>query len=259
MSDAPATSRRPDLSGRVVLITGAGRGLGRSAAVHLARCGALLGVVDIDAAACAETARLIQEEGGTACSLPADVSIRDQVLEAAATLAQRCGRIDAVLNNASVLVYEKLEDVRAETVKQMLGVGIEGALWGAQALLQRYDRSRGGVIVNFASPVAFRGSPNTSVYSSVKGALVSLTRVLAAELGPVGVRVNAVAPGSVPTPGALKHVDQAEYERRARTIPLRRLGRESDVDHALAFLLSDEASFINGTILHVDGGIVASR
>ncbi|MEP7244306.1 MAG: SDR family oxidoreductase [Gammaproteobacteria bacterium] len=258
MSEAVPKAIRPDLSERVVWISGAGRGLGRSAAVHLARCGAIVGVSDIDAAACAETAQVIREAGGLAHALPADVSDRDQVFEATATLAERTGRIDAVLNNASLLVYEKLEDVRPETVNKMIGVGIEGALWGSQALLKHYHRDRGGVIVNFASPVAFRGSPTTSVYSSIKGALVSLTRVLAAELGPAGVRVNAVAPGSVPTPGALKYVNQAEYERRARTIPLRRLGQESDVDHALAFLLSDEATFINGTILHIDGGIVAA-
>ena len=99
----------------------------------------------------------------------------------------------------------------------------------------------------------------SSVYSAVKSAVTSLTRTLAAELGPRKVRVNAVAPGSVPTPGALGLNDPAEYERRSRTIPLRRLGRESDVDHAVAFLLSAEAEFISGTVLNVDGGIIASN
>jgi NAD(P)-dependent dehydrogenase (short-subunit alcohol dehydrogenase family) len=120
------------------------------------------------------------------------------------------------------------------------------------------DVARGGAIVNMASPVAERGYPNTAVYSLVKGALVTLTKTLAAELGPRGVRVNAVAPGSVPTPGAMGLNDEAEYARRARTIPLRRLGRGEDNAEAVAWLLSPEASFINGEILHVDGGIAAA-
>jgi NAD(P)-dependent dehydrogenase (short-subunit alcohol dehydrogenase family) len=140
----------------------------------------------------------------------------------------------------------------------MLGVGIKGAIWGAQVLLAHMDQARGGAIINMASPVAGRGYPNTSAYSLVKGALVTLTKTLSAELGPRGVRVNALAPGSVPTPGAVGLNDKAEYERRARTIPLRRLGREEDNADAAVFLLSPAASFINGAILNVDGGIAAA-
>jgi NAD(P)-dependent dehydrogenase (short-subunit alcohol dehydrogenase family) len=247
-----------DLTGQVILISGAGGGLGRSAAQHLARCGATVGVNDIDAARCAETVSLIAAAGGQAHALPADVSSREAFLGVAATLAAAAGRIDAVVNNAAHIHYEPIEAVREEMLERMLGAGFKSAVWGAQALLAHYEPARGGALVNYASPVAYRGFPTTAIYSSIKGALVSLTRTLAAELGPRGVRVNAVAPGSVPTPGATRLVDPAEYERRARSIPLRRNGRLEDNDHALAFLLSREASFINGTVLHVDGGIQAS-
>lgn len=247
-----------DLTGQVILISGAGGGLGRSAAQHLAGCGAIVGVNDIDAARCAETVSLIAGDGGQAHALPADVSSRDAFLSIAATLAAAAGRIDAVVNNAAIIHYEPIEAVREEMLDRMLGAGFKAAIWGAQALLAHHDPARGGALVNYASPVAYRGFPTTAIYSSIKGALVSLTRTLAAELGPRGVRVNAVAPGSVPTPGATRLVDPAEYERRARSIPLRRNGRLEDNDHALAFLLSREASFINGTVLHVDGGIQAS-
>jgi NAD(P)-dependent dehydrogenase (short-subunit alcohol dehydrogenase family) len=180
-------------------------------------------------------------------------------MNAAGKFARECGRIDAVVNNAMLLRYEPIDQVSDEILDRMLGIGIKGAVWGAQALLTYMNAERGGAIVNMASPVAERGFPNTAVYSLVKGAVVTLTKTLAAELGPRRVRVNAVAPGSVPTPGAMGLNDRAEYERRARTIPLRRLGREEDNAEAVAFLLSPEASFINGEILHVDGGIAAAQ
>jgi NAD(P)-dependent dehydrogenase (short-subunit alcohol dehydrogenase family) len=163
-----------------------------------------------------------------------------------------------VINNAMLLRYEPVEAITEDVLTRMTGVGINGTLWGAQALLAHYDPARGGAIINMASPVAERGYPNTAAYSLVKGAIVTLTKVLAAELGPRNVRVNAISPASVPTPGALGLNDPAEYERRKRTIPLRRLGSEQDNADACAFLLSPAASFINGEILHVDGGVWAA-
>jgi NAD(P)-dependent dehydrogenase (short-subunit alcohol dehydrogenase family) len=248
----------PDLADQVVLITGAGRGLGRSAALHLARCGAVVGVADIDGATAAETAAKVKAAGGQAHSFACDVGGQRAFATMAADFAQRCGRIDAVVNNAAHLKYEPLESITEETVDRMLAAGFKSAIWGSQALVRHMRPNVGGAIVNLSSPVVVRGYPNTLVYSAVKSAVTSLTRTLAAELGPRKIRVNAVAPGSVPTPGAIGINDAAEYERRAKTIPLRRLGRESDNDKAVAFLLSRDAEFINGAVLSVDGGIAAS-
>jgi meso-butanediol dehydrogenase/(S,S)-butanediol dehydrogenase/diacetyl reductase len=248
-----------DFSELAILVTGAGRGLGRSVAEKLARCGATLGLIDIDGDNCSAVMAGIRAAGGKALSYVVDVSDRAAFADAADRFSRERGRIDAVVNNAMLLRYEPIDKVTDEVLDRMLGIGIKGSIWGAQMLLAHMDSERGGAIINMASPVAERGFPNTAVYSLVKGALVTLTKTLAAELGPRKVRVNAVAPGSVPTPGAMGLNDKAEYERRAKTIPLRRLGHEEDNAEAVAFLLSPEASFINGEILHVDGGIAAAN
>ena len=247
-----------NLEDQAVLVTGAGRGLGRAVAELLAKSGASVGICDVDPATCAETAAGIRNGGGRVAEYPVSVSDRQVFAAAAADFAQRHGRIDAVVNNAMILRYEPIEQVNEDVLDEMLGVGIKGAIWGTQALLAHMDGERGGAIVNMASPVAERGYPNTAVYSLVKGALVTLTKTLSAELGPRKVRVNAVAPGSVPTPGARGLNTEEEYARRARTIPLRRVGSVDDNAQAVAFLLSPAASFINGEILHVDGGIAAA-
>jgi 3-oxoacyl-[acyl-carrier protein] reductase len=156
----------PDLSSQYIFISGAGRGLGRSVSRHLARCGAVVGVSDIDVASCNETAQLVREAGGQAHSYPGDLGRRATFLEAAAAFAKVGGRIDSVVNNAAHLRYEKVDDVTEETFEKMVNVGLKAAVWGTQALLAHYDQGRGGAIVNMASPVAYRGYPTTSFYSA---------------------------------------------------------------------------------------------
>lgn len=247
-----------DLRGKTLLVTGAGRGIGRAITLGAAGSGATVGALDLDkdlldalvAAAGAQTQRIVP--------LHADVTDRTALLAAAARLAASTGRIDAVINNAAMIYYQPIEQVSEPTLDRMLAIGIKGAVWGAQALLAHMDPARGAVLINLTSPVAERGVPGTSVYAMTKAAVASLTRTLAAELGPRGVRTAALAPGSVPTPGAVAMTTPEQYQRRVASIPLRRLGEEKDCTAALLFLLSDEAAFINGAILHVDGGAVAA-
>ena len=120
------------------------------------------------------------------------------------------------------------------------------------------DESQPGNIVNYSSPVAYRGRPNTAAYTTIKAGIAGLTKVLAGELGPRGIRVNAIAPGSVPTPATEGFVTPEQYAQRAKNIPLRRNGTPDDVAKAVAFLLSDDAAFINGAMLAIDGGIIAA-
>ncbi len=240
---------RFDLTGQRLLVTGAGRGLGRAIALGAVAAGAEVCAVDIDGQALATL------QGQARCSTRVmDVTDRDGLLGVAADF----GRLDGVVNNAMLIRYDPVESLSDEIIDRMVGIGVKGTLWGAQALLRQMDASRGGVVLNMASPTAERGFPGTAAYSMVKAAIGSITRTLSAELGPRQVRVNALAPASIPTPGAVAITPLEEYERRAQRFPLRRIGREADAVNAALFLLSDAASFITGEILHVDGGFLAS-
>ncbi|MES2605765.1 MAG: SDR family oxidoreductase [Pseudomonadota bacterium] len=245
---------KPDLNQHNILITGAGRGLGQHLAEHLASCGAIVGVADLDATSCNATVADLKAKGYQAHAYVGDLSDQATFMQVADDFAGKTGRIDAIINNAMLLHYCPVEQVEPARLGAMVDIGIKAVFWSAQALLKHYDKARGASIINMSSPVAHRGYPNTSAYSAVKGAVTVLTKVLGAELGPKGIRVNAVSPASVPTPGALGLNSKEVYEKRAATNPLRRIGTYEDNSNAIAFLLSKEASFVNGEIFNVDGG-----
>lgn len=242
------------LSDRVVLVTGAGRGIGRATAELLAERGASVGIVDVNVADASSVADAIRAGGGKALALPTDVTDRAALLNSAAQLAATFGPLTGVVNNAMWIRYGPIEDVEEKVLDQMLAVGVKAAFWGVQALLA-HGSEEGGAIVNLCSPVADLGMANTASYTAVKGAISSLTRQLAVELGPRGIRVNAVTPGAVPTPGARAIVNEEGYALRRKQTPLGRLGQEKEIAAGIAFLLGSEASFITGEVLHVDGGI----
>ena len=244
--------------GRPILISGAGRGLGEGIAKHLASEGAVVGVADINGQTARDVTAAITSAGGKAFAYEADLGRRQAFLDVAAAFAKDAGPLRAVINNASVLVYEPIEQVTEETLDRMLSAGLKSVFWGVQAFLAQRDENATGNILNYSSPVAYRGRANTGAYTTIKAGIAGLTKVLAGELGPRGIRVNAIAPGSVPTPATEGFVTPEQYEERARNIPLRRNGTPEDVAHAAAFLLSDEAAFINGAMLAIDGGIIAA-
>ena len=243
-----------DLEGQAILVSGGGRGIGRGTAELLAASGAVVGVADIDPDTSRETAEAIRAAGGRAHSFSADLSSRDAFLQTAEAFAAIEGRIDGVVNAAMWIKYEPIGEVTEAVFERMLGVGLKAPVWGTQAVLRHKLPGRSAQVINFSSPAADQGYPNTAIYAAIKGAISTITRSLAVELGPQGVRVNAITPGPVPTPGARAVVDEAGYELRRRKTPLGRLGKEADIANAIAFLFSPEADFITGAVLHVDGG-----
>ena len=211
-------------------------------------------MADLDPATSADTANAIKALGHEAHAYAGDMADQKTFEHIADSFAATGGRIDVIVNNAMLLHYCPVEQVTDERLTAMMNIGIKAVIWSAQALLKHYDKVRGASIINMSSPVVHKGYPNTSAYSAVKGAITTLTKVLGAELGPKNIRVNAVSPASVPTPGALGLNTKEVYEKRAATIPLRRIGTEEDNSNAIAFLLSKEASFVNGELFNVDGG-----
>jgi meso-butanediol dehydrogenase/(S,S)-butanediol dehydrogenase/diacetyl reductase len=245
-------------AGRPILISGAGRGLGEGIARQLASEGAIVGVADINEQTAHDVVAAIRDAGGRAHAYGGDLGQRQVFHDVAEQFAEDAGPLRAVVNNASVLVYEPIEAVTEETLELMLSAGLKSVFWGVQAFLAHRDESASGNILNYSSPVAYRGRPNTGAYTTIKAGIAGLTKVLAGELGPRGIRVNAIAPGSVPTPATEGFVTPEQYEQRAKNIPLRRNGTPEDVAKAVSFLLSDEAAFVNGAMLAVDGGIIAA-
>jgi NAD(P)-dependent dehydrogenase (short-subunit alcohol dehydrogenase family) len=245
------------IDGRVAIVTGAGNGIGRATARRLAAAGGRVVVADVEADSAAETVRLIREAGGRATASRTDVSSAPD-LEAMVGLAvETYGRLDILHNNAFwAVVKGAAEHAEAEWDRTM-AVIVKGAWYASKLAIPHLLRAGGGAIVNTASVHSVVSFPGYPAYDAAKAALLGLTRNLAAEYGPRGIRTNAVLPGGIDTrvwdPGG-----QAGRDAFAAQVPLRRLGRPEEIASAVLFLVSDEASYVNGAALVVDGGWLAS-
>jgi NAD(P)-dependent dehydrogenase (short-subunit alcohol dehydrogenase family) len=238
---------------RVAVVTGAGRGIGEGIANRLARDGWYVVIVDRDPQLAATVADSLGADTAEARSV--DVTDREAVLELFADLDTHLGRVDAVVNNAMWVHYAPIVEMAEDKLDGMFAIAVKAAFWTIQAAHPIMLRNGGGVIINMSSPAATRGIDGSSAYSAVKGAVSSLTWQAARELGPQGIRVNGIIPGAVPTPGARQVVDEAGYELRRKMNSLGRLATPDDIAAAVAFLVSPDASYINGHLLAVDGAL----
>ena len=241
------------LSGKIAFVTGAAGGIGLGIALAMAKEGAKVALADINELLLAEA--VLAADGLQVTPVLCDVSNRDDVFEKINKFAADNGGLDILVNNAVVFHYALMTDFEPEIVDTMLNVGLKGTYWCLQAATPHLKKRGGGAIINLSSIAVSSSIPNASIYASIKGAIDALTRQQAAELGEFGIRVNAVAPGSVPTPGANSVIDADGWQNRERKSILKRLPTAEDIGHAAVFLASDEAKTITGITLKIDAGM----
>ena len=242
------------LEGRAAFISGAGHGIGRATALEMARLGATVGVNDLKPEFVEDTVAEIRRLGGKAVAVPGDVSTREGMRESVLRFAREAGRLDVMVNNAAWVRYQPLAEITPEVMDRMVEIGFKSVIWGIQAAAETMDPERGGSIVNVASIAAFKSPGRSVVYSGLKAGVLGITRAAAADLGARRIRVNAVAPGAVPTEGTAKHRNPELDARRIARTPLGRLGTVEDIADAICFLAGDGSRFINADVLRLDGG-----
>ncbi|MFA9501877.1 SDR family NAD(P)-dependent oxidoreductase [Natrinema sp. H-ect1] len=246
------------LEGKTAFITGAGSGLGREAAQLFAEEGATIVAADIDHESAAETVARVEDAGREGTALELDVRDADAVHAAVDEAVSEFG-LDIMLNNAGVS-HERatVEEIDEGERDRVMDVNVKGVWNGCHAVIPHFKEQGSGAIVNTASLAGVIGAPQLGAYSLSKGAVVNFTRTVAAEVGPAGVRANAVCPGvtdtAMPRQNRTEEEWEATKEEMARHYPLKRLGEPEDIANAMLFLASDEADWITGQALVVDGG-----
>jgi 3-oxoacyl-[acyl-carrier protein] reductase len=243
------------LAGRTAVITGAGNGIGAATARAFARAGAHVALLDRDSAAVTRTAEEIGLSGGEALPFTADVTDSFAVEGLLDRVAEEWGRLDVVINNAGIVRDATLEDVTDEDWDATLDVNLKGAMIVTRAAVPHMLRRGHGRILSASSLVARTGNYGQTAYAASKAGVIGMTRVWARELGPRGITANVVAPGFIDT-DMMKSVPPKVIEQVKARVPAGRLGRPEEVANVYLFLASDLASFINGAVVGVDGGLL---
>lgn len=243
------------LNGRNCVVTGAGGGIGRAIALALADAGGRVAILDRSEATAAETLSQIRAVGGVAVAIGCDVSDEASVAEAAERVAAEIGACDVLVNNAGILRPGPLESLSSAEWNAVLGVDLTGYFHCAQAFGRQMRGRGGGAIVHVSSIAAHHATPFSGAYSVAKAGVVMLSRQLAIEWGPAGIRSNVVNPGLILTPMSQAFYEQpGARERRSAVIPGGRIGTPEDVAQAVRFLASPAAAYITGDEITVDGG-----
>lgn len=243
-----------DLKDKVAIVTGAQRGIGEACAIKLASLGAKVVVTDISEENCQKVVEQIEKNGGEAIALKLDVTDLENIKEAKDAVISKWGRIDILVNNAGIFDYEELDEIGK--IDKILDVDLKGLMVVTKTILPEMIKNKYGRIVNIASIAALIGSPKMHTYCTAKAGITGFTRVMATELGGMGININTVAPGAIAT----KMLDQVfslpgfTEEMILNMIPKRRIGKPEDIANAVAFLSSDDADYITGQVLTVDGG-----
>jgi 3-oxoacyl-[acyl-carrier protein] reductase len=243
------------LKDKVVIITGAGRGIGRDTAYLFAKEGAKVAVCDRDGAAASDVAAQIGSQNGVAMAFPVDVTVRRELDEMVEKVIAAWSRVDVLINNAGITQDATLAKMTEEQFDRVVSVNLKGVFNGAQAVLAQMVAQGKGKIINASSVVGLYGNFGQTNYVATKAGVVGMTKTWAKELGRKGITVNAVAPGFIMTEmtGAMP---EKVLDLMREKSPLNRLGATDDIAKAYLYLASDDADFVTGHVLSVDGGLV---
>ena len=248
---------------KVVVVTGAGSGIGKATALAFGREGAKVVATDLNATSAQAVADQIRGAGGQAESLQVDVSVAADVERMVTTTVERLGRLDVLMNNAGIFFQVPLAQVPEDQWDRLISINLKGVYLGCKYALPQMIRQGKGAIVNTASIAGLRGFAGYSTYGASKGGVVQLTKAFALEVARVGIRVNCVCPGIIETAMMDQGVAEMGLDRSmfvqlaGAAHPMGRIGRPEEVAAAILFLASDDASFITGIALSVDGGLWA--
>lgn len=250
------------LSGKVALITGAGSGIGEAAARVFARQGAKVTVLDVEGDRGEIVSESIRASGGSSIAVCGDVSRESDVASAIRQTEDAFGGLDILLNNAAVQIMGPLHEFTEEQFDRTISVNLKGVFWGCKHALPIMMKQRKGVILSTSSVLGLVGDADLGIYGATKGAIIALTKSMAVAYGPYGIRVNCVCPGDVGTPMVQQFFEfqpdpEAARQQVYRHYPLRRIAEPEEIARTLAFLASDDASFISGSHVLIDGGLTA--
>jgi 3-oxoacyl-[acyl-carrier protein] reductase len=246
--------REDRFTGKVAFITGAAQGMGFQTALDMAKEGANVVISDVDGEALKGAEETLKKQGASYLALECDVSDRHQVEEAVQKAVNAFGRLDILINNAGILKNFPIEETTDELLDKTIGINVMGALYAIRAVTPIMKKQKYGRIINVSSICGKMGDHSTTyVYGASKGALLSVTRSVAYQLGPFGVTCNSIAPHAVMTK-LMAYWDEGRKKDAAEKIPVRRLGTVQDMSHLMMFLASDESGFINGENVNINGG-----
>ncbi len=246
-----------DFRGRIALVTGSAQGIGRAIALALAEAGAGVVIADVNSEKIDPVAGEVEALGRRSLALELDVSDPESVKAGVAKILEAFGKIDILVNNAGITRDGLLLRMKAEDWGTVLRVNLDGAFYCIRAVLPGMVKQRYGRIINIASVVAQAGNPGQANYVASKGGIIGLTKAVAAEVASRNITVNAVAPGYIATPMTEKLPPEVR-QRMLNLVPLGRMGTDRDVAHGVRFLASDEASYITGHVLNINGGMYMS-
>ena len=242
------------LAGKVAIITGAGRGIGHATALKFGREGAIVIPCDINADQAQQAARDVTEAGGEAMGFQMDVRDKDSIARMVEAVVRKYGRIDCLVNNAGIVQDATLKNMSEAQFDDVIEVNLKGVYNCARAVVDTMLKQQSGVILNASSIVGLYGNFGQTNYAASKFGVIGMVKTWARELGRKGIRANAVCPGFVATP-ILSEIPDKVLKAIEERVPLGRLARPEEIANTFAFLASDEASYINGAVIEVSGGL----